>query len=403
MYCSKGFLLKTSKLCAQVALCLAVFQAPSEAQSLEKDTAPISSGSISGALTDLFEGGQLESEMQRNQQQNAAIANSVTPEVIRDSQSKLPRIDKLATASDFLGKIKYGTHNTVSKNGEQVITLIRSLTTEPLAQRDHTLRQLQSLAKENNPEALNFIGFVVANGLFGATKNQARAVEYFKTAAAANYQPAIYNLALDAAYSVPTKESLVKATSYINRAANVDTDNSFRICGFASFLYYRQGDLRNATHYTQQCGSALNGLPLALANNSLQLSKRIDLLRTSISTGVDDGYPLLERLTRTNANNDNQYLYCKYTLLNRLRLQPQLSLNDFAARCYDQFTHLDPKLKIDANRRGQAISGITSFASIEKTALDQLRTSNHFHYAWSVPYLPFPQQDVDLFSPLFPK
>jgi TPR repeat protein len=388
MHQQKGNQLRNIKLCALIALCFTVFQAKAETSS--------GTGSISGAINELLSGGQLESSMQKNQQQNTAVVNSVTPDVVSDTQSKLPKFN------DFLGKLRYGTHNTVSSNGEQVVALIRSLATDP-AQKDKALRQLQSLAKANNPEALNFIGFVLANGLFGATKNHDRAVEYFNASAAAGYQPAIYNLAIEAAYSGQGKESIARATNYINRASDIAKDSSSRVCGFASFLYYRQGDMRKAVRYTHECGSALVGLPVAISTTTLPLTKRIDLLRTSIATGVNDAYPLLERFTRESADNDNQYLYCKYNLLNRMRLQPQLNINDLAARCYDQFTHVDSKDKADANRRSQSIRGITSFAFSEKLALEQLRSSNHFHYAWSVPYLPFQQQDVDLFTPMFPR
>lgn len=352
--------------------------------------------SISGAITQFFQGGQLESAMKQNQQQNAATVNSVTPEVISNTQSSLPKFN------DFIGKIRYGTHNTVSDNGEQVVTLIRSLATDP-EHKDNTLRQLLSLARARNPEAMNFAGFVLANGLFGATKNQARAVEYFKAAAEANYQPAIYNLAIDAAYGGHGRDSLAQAATYITRASNIAADGSARVCGFASFIYYRLGELRDAGHYIQGCSSALAGLPLAVSSPSLPSSKRIALLRTSIGTGVNDAYPLLERVAYENAGNDNEYLYCKYYLFNRVRAQPQLAVNDVAAQCYDKYTHVDPKAKPDANRRNQAILGITSFVFSERLALDQLRASNHFHYAWNVPYLPFQQQDVDLFEPLFHK
>ncbi len=389
MHQLKSFRLNHEKLCILISLCFAAFQVQAETSSTD-------TGSISGAINELLRGGQLESSMQKNQQQNTAVVNSVTPKVVSDTQSNLPKFN------DFVGKIRYGTHNTVSSNGEQVVTLIRSLTTDP-AQKDNALRQLQSLAKTNNPEALNFIGFVLANGLFGATKNQARAVEYFNASAAANYQPAIYNLAIEAAYSGKGKESLVRATNYINRASGIAKDSSARVCGFASFLYYRQGDMHNAVHYSHDCNSALVDLPVAISSPTLPLTKRIALLRTSVATGLNDAYPLFERISRESADNDNQYFFCKYNLLNRMRLQPQSNLKDLATRCYDQFTHLDSKDKADLNRRNQAIGGITSFAFSEKLALEQLRSSNHFHYAWSVPYLPFQQQDVDLFAPLFPR
>jgi TPR repeat protein len=348
---------------------------------------------LQDSFTNLFQGGQLESAMKKNQQQNAEVANSVTPDVITDTQSKLPKFN------DFIGKIRYGTHNTVSKNGEQVVTLIRTVVTDP-TQKDNALHQLLALARSNNPEAQNFIGFILANGLFGATKDQARAVEYFKASAAASYQPAIYNLALDAAYN---NQNLEQATTYILRASNIGKDSSTRVCGFASFLFYRQNESKSAMRYTHECGSALAGLSVAAYDPTITYAKRVDLLRASIGTGVNDAYPLLERIAQENASNDSQFLYCKYNLLNRVRRQPQLAINDLAAQCYDKITHDPARDKTDPNRRSQAILGITSFVTSERVALDLLKSSNHFHYSWIVPYLPFQQQDVDLFAPLFPR
>jgi TPR repeat protein len=386
MYRQDNYRKYFSQGCALLALCFA-------------QTATADTEGISGAINRFFQGGQIESAMKQNQQQNADIANSVTPEVVSETQNSLPKFPKF---NDFIGKIKYGTHNTVSENGEQVVTLIRSLATNP-ERKESTLQQLVTLARARNPEAMNFAGFALANGLFGTTKNQARAVEYFKAAAEANYQPAIYNLAINAAYGGQGKESLAQAATYITRASNIAPDGSARVCGFASFIYYRLRELRDAGHYTQGCSSALAGLPLAVSNSTLPSAKRIALLRTSISTGVNDAYPLLERVAQENAVNDNEYLYCKYYIFNRVRAQPQLAAKDLAAQCYDKYTHVDASAKIDTNRRNQAILGITSFVYSERLALEQLRASNHFHYAWSVPYLPFQQQDVDLFEPLFPK
>lgn len=375
-----------SKVCLAIAISFAISNSYAENSSV--------SNGISGAFTEFMQGGEFEASMQKSQQQNKDVVKSVTTESVSKSQFKLPKFD------EFIGKIKYGTHNTASKNGEHVLSLIRSLATDP-AKTDSTLSQLQELAKSNNPEALNFVGFVLNNGLFNTPVNKERALVYFKASADQNYQPALYNLSIITAYSSQDNASLKRAINLINHAANLAPDNSFRVCGFASFLYYRVGDLSNSVRFTKSCGSALNGLPLSLNNNDIQMSKRIELLRTSISTGVDDGYGLLERITQQTSKNDNDFLYCKYSLLNRMRLQPQLSPIDYATQCYDKLPQAKDKLKNDPNTRNQVIAGITSFASLEKESLKDLRKSNHFHYSWTVPYLPFTQQDVDLFAPLF--
>jgi hypothetical protein len=46
----------------------------------------------------------------------------------------------------------------------------------------------------------------------------------------------------------------------------------------------------------------------------------------------------------------------------------------------------------------QIIRGIAGFVPVEINALVHIRRSNPFHYNWSVPYLPFGQQEVNLFS-----
>lgn len=378
---------RTACFCA--ALTLGILTLPMQAGAAEG----IDLTDQSNAFTTLLQSNQIETEMKEQQRRNTDVVNGVTPDMVTNTQNRLPRFN------DFMGKIKYGTHNVVSKNGEQIVALIRSLAIHP-EQSENILRQIQGLAKAKNPEALNFVGFVIANGLFGATINQDRANEYFRAAAASGYQPALYNLALDAAYNGRDHDALAQASDYIIRASNVALDSSSRVCGFASFLFYRQGDSNKATHFTLGCSSALNGLSLATTQPYPPADKRIALLRASIGAGVNDGYALLEQITRESATTDNQYLYCKYALLNRFRQQPQLSLNKAASQCYDKYTTDD---KPNANRRNQVIGAITSFVYTEKTALEQMRAANNFRYSWRVPYLPFHQQDVDLFAPLFPR
>jgi len=53
--------------------------------------------------------------------------------------------------------------------------------------------------------------------------------------------------------------------------------------------------------------------------------------------------------------------------------------------------------------RDQVIAGVAAFVPTEISTLASMRRSNHFHYGWSVPYLPFGQQEVNLFEALMPK
>jgi hypothetical protein len=361
----------------------------------QSELPPADNDSFVKTVKDLFQSGQIESEMKKQQEFNKSSVNSITPDVVRETKSKLPSFN------DYIGRLKYGTHNVVSKNGEQVVILIRSLTGNPTpSNKENILRELKNLAQSHNAEAMNFMGFVLMNGLFGATKNRPLAVEYFTASAAANYQPALYNLALDAAYHGKDRQSLINAGNLVTRASSVAKDSSYRVCGFASFVYYRMGDKNRAAYYSGECFSALADLPKAMSESTPNLQRKITLLRSSISTGIDDAYPLLEQITHENADKDSQYLYCKYKLLNRTRSNPQTSLKALAEQCFDQLAQ-SQKGKRDTYQRDQVVGGITSFVSSEKADLERTRASNRFHYAWSVPYLPFQQQDVDLFEPIF--
>jgi hypothetical protein len=75
------------------------------------------------------------------------------------------------------------------------------------------------------------------------------------------------------------------------------------------------------------------------------------------------------------------------------------TLRNDAVRCYQQSGNTPTDATQALLRYNTVVPGIIGFVPTEVRALAQERASNHFHYGWSVPYLPFRQQDVDLFEP----
>ena len=332
-------------------------------------------------------------EMQRQKNMNQAVVTKVGENEINQARASLPQLGVIGN------RLKYGSHHTVSQNGEEIIDLIRSLIQAPSTQQNSILSKLQVFAKNNVPEALHFFGFIFEYGLFGADKNLSKAVQYYQSAASFNYQPALYNLAIMSAYGRSGKVDLEKSRRLIRQAYALGNESSYRVCGFASFLSYRF-DLQNeAQRYAHRCVSPLANLSLATQNNELPLAKRVSLLRDSLATGVDDAYRLIVRITQPFKATDNNYTFCKYALVDRYRNKTTFNrLQDDALRCVAQaknFAYTDSKNKLLYD---QIIRGIAGFVPVEINALAHIRRSNPFHYNWSVPYLPFGQQEVNLFS-----
>lgn len=224
-------------------------------------------------------------------------------------------------------------------------------------------------------------------------------MDLYRNAAAFNYQPAIYDLAVAAAYGKGQRPDAGTASALISQAAAIAPDASYRVCGFGAFLSYRQGDQQRALTYTKSCWSDLAGIPKALYNDQVTPNQRVMLLRASIATGVDDGYGLLARVTH-DAGPEPQYLACKYMLVDKYRRTLNgNTLKDDAVSCYRQSGSAPTDPKEALLKLNTVVPGIIGFVPTEIRALEKSRASNKFHYAWSVPYLPFRQEDVDLFSP----
>lgn len=371
------------------AACLAAYlsgNANAQAQPLTPDA-------VNGFAESTFNSpvfGQLQANYQR---QSRSVVQSVSDLAVAQANAMLPRAKVLGE------RIRYGDHNVISNDGETMIAWMIELANAPVAQRNVLLSKLAALSGQNIPEALTFEGFVAEYGLFWTPRNLQRALELYRTAAAANYQPAIYDLAIASAYGKGQRSDLNEALGYVGRASSIAPDSSYRVCGFGAFLSYRSGDREQAMRYANSCWSDLAGIPKALYDPSESEAQRITLLRASVATGIDDGYGLLAQVTH-DAGPDPQYLACKYMLVNRYRMSlVGNTLRDDAVRCYQQSGNTPPEARQALLRYNTVIPGIIGFVPTEVRALAKERASNHFHYGWSVPYLPFRQQDVDLFEP----
>lgn len=340
----------------------------------------------------------VEHEMQRLRNINNAVVTQVGEKEINKARTSLPQLGSLAN------RLKYGLHHTISKNGEEIIDLIRSLAQAPTNQQHSILSKLHVFAKNGAPEALHFFGFIFEYGLFGANKDLSKAARYYQNAAAFHYQPSLYNLALIAAYGRLGHIDLEKSRELITQAYTLGNESSYRVCGFASFISYRLDKSTEAINYARSCTSPLASFAVALYNSQEPLPKRVSLLRDSLSTGVNDAYSLIEHITKPSIAIDSNYTFCKYMLVNRYRHRKNFQdLQEEATRCVHQTGKLSETELKNKILRDQAIRGITGFVPVEINALLNIRKSNYFHYNWSVPYLPFGQQEVNLFSSLIQK
>lgn len=376
-----------------VGMCLCAILAALFSTAAFPQGTPTTPESVKGFADSTFNSEVFKGLVQNYQHQNSAVVNSVGEIAVAVARAALPK------ASEYGERIRYGTHNVVTNDGETVVSWMIQLAGANAGQRRDFLTKLAGLASRRDPEAMTFEGFVSEYGLFGEAQSVPRAMDLYRDAAALNYQPAIYDLAVAAAYGKGERPDPGAAAALIAQAAAIAPDASYRVCGFGAFLAYRQNDRQRALTYTQNCWSDLAGIPKALYNDQVTPDQRIMLLRASIATGVDDGYGLLARVTQ-DAGPEPQYLACKYMLVDRYRRTlNNNTLKDDAVNCYRRYgtAQADPKEAL--LRLNTVVPGIIGFVPVEIRALEKSRAANRFHYAWSVPYLPFRQEDVDLFSP----
>lgn len=354
------------------------------------------SGSPGSYNADLMRSGVVEQYAQASQSANKEIVHGIGAEQIQRAMAMLPSMGQLGS------DIKYGKFVVVSDKGEEIITLIRSLAARNEAERATILRKIVNFSDRGYPEAVNFMGIIFEYGLFGATIDMDRAVAFYMTAAKRHYQPAIYNLANSDFYGKNGQRQVDEAERLIAQAYALGNEPSFRVCGLGAFMKYRKRKQSEALAYGRACFSALANLPNAVQANRNNMTERIKMLRDSIATGANDGFNVLEQIAQPTIG-DKDYLYCKYRLINRIRFTGDVkNLRELAKDCYQKTARNlnSPDEKIHAQ---MALAGIIGFVPVEINELKHLRETNHFHYAWSVPYLPFNQNEVDLFEPLMPK
>jgi hypothetical protein len=351
-----------------------------------------------GTTTAITNPEAVKQEEQRQKVLNQSAVKATTPAAIDEIRASLPKFAQIG------GQLKYGEHIVVSKEGQEIVSLIRSLTNKPQTDIGSTLRRIQEFASQGKPEALHFLGFAYEFGIFGVPKQIGKAISYYQSAAARNYQPSFYNLALIAAYGRGGTIDSDQALRYVTRAQGLANDTSGRVCGMASFLSFRAGKYEDAFRLSRGCTSPLAHLARATSGDTETLSQRVVWLRDSIATGVDDGYAQIAKISRPLAKNDNNYTFCKYALVNRHhKTQDFKRLREEATQCVDQMPKNTDNGQGPLSLREQVIAGVTSFVPTEIATLSNMRKSNRFHFGWSVPYLPFAQSEMDLFEPLLLK
>lgn len=357
---------------------------------------------------------RVQSDAERQKRTNAQIvANVPTPVVVplyqtpsspasASTKDTSPAVTRLAN-SLFVGaqQIRYGAHNTVSADAETLIETFRQSITGTTAQQAQAWNDVKNWAGQGVPEATHFLGFVVEMGLKGQKPDSALAARYYAQAAARGYQPALYNLGLQAGYGRGTRQDLGAAVRFMSQAAERGSDDSQRVCGMGSYLALRAQDFSAASRLAQNCGSPLATL-VDVRNNPVGITpQRVAALRQVIATGADDGYAALEALGRANIASDRQLLYCKYRLLGQLRNQTQLT--DVRARamtCVSQARSSLPKDLALTMSDAQLSDALAGFVVAERAALQTLRDGDTFHYGRSVPFLPYRGAEAELFEPV---
>jgi hypothetical protein len=260
------------------------------------------------------------------------------------------------------------------------------------------------LKERQSAEAFNFLGWLSETGAFGFAVNMTQAQDYYTKAAKFNYQPALYNLALGKAYGRFGQASPQSALPDLNAAIGIAKDDSGRVCGLASFVAHKLENPTAAVSYANGCPSALGTFVLARYTDKFHFEEKLRHLRNSIGTGADDGFPALLDAATVHAKStaDTNFMTCKYALMNTYRLGPLPSnLRPFAEKCVDSRGVF--KKASEAPMRDQAIAGVGAYVVGELANLKALRNSNKFRYSLPAPYLPFGQQEMNLFEKFLPQ
>jgi hypothetical protein len=324
-------------------------------------------------------------------------ARAASTRLIQDSslQSRLQEL-----AANLSGA---GPHAVSSRLGEKVISMIRMLPKADDEARQALLNRLEAMAKDGTPEALTFLGFAAEQGAYGIPRSLEKAAALYRAASQSGYQPALYDLALMNAYGRAMPRNLGEAEQLLARAVAAGVEGSNRVCGMASFVAYRLNDRAAMRNFSEGCNGPLSALAAAAVNPTVTDSNLVNRIKGSIATGVDDGYVALEVVTKANAANDTEFNYCLWSLVNQYRAQPSSpAIAPAAAACVERVATPGSKVATLAPQaRQQAALAIAHMVGSQVQELAASRKANNFHFGKPVPYLPFTQEDVDLFVGAF--
>ncbi|MAF04705.1 hypothetical protein [Herbaspirillum sp.] len=321
----------------------------------------------------------------RISQANRASLAQADDSAIAKAKAALPKV------SPDLYRGPKSPYFTTSKAGMDVINVIRALPRSSGTKRGELLAQIRSYSDAGLPEAVNFVGFIFEYGLFGAKKDLERALALYSAAGSRGYQPAMYNLANFHFYGKTGSQDLATTLQTVGSAYALGGDTSGRVCGLGAYASFRAGNAADAMRYATGCTSPLAKLPLAAFDQRITSLDRIRMLRETLNTGADDGFPLMHRIAAKDAKvaGDSK---CRYELLARFKLHtPTNGLLNEASACLQRFGGLVSE---------RSARDVANSVDVEVRAIEMARQQNQFHYSWSVPYLPFPTAETGLFLPL---
>lgn len=336
-------------------------------------------------------GPQIQAEADRQAASNRQAVQATSSQIIEKAKEGLPKFDGLGM------HLRLGETITASEEGKTVIAAIRRLPKTQGTEQRSIVEQLAGFASAGVPEAIHFMGFLHETGMFNATKNPVKAYQLYSAATSKRYAPSAYNQALMQAYGRLSNTNADLAISLLSKSNNMARDTSGRVCGMWSFLTYRAGNLKESFAAAQGCGSPLANLARA-TDTAQPLPQRVTWLRDSLATGVDDGFIALAKATRQEARTDPNATFCKYELVAKhFDKGPPKNLRSEAQLCLN-FVTKDTGSTGPLSQQEQMIAGVSGFVPAEIGELKKLRQANRFKYSWPVPYLPFTQQEVDLFE-----
>lgn len=334
------------------------------------------------------------------------VADSPAVKVLSERLEQANKRAVAAADGDMVARVKAGLpklqdklyrgpkspYFTLSPQGQEVITVIRAIPHASGEKRRDLLVKIKQYSAAGLPEATNFVGVILEYGLFGARKDLSQALAMYQSAAAAGYQPALFNVANFSFYAKGGTQDLRLSAEVIQRAFTLAQDTSGRVCGLGAFLNYRAGNNQEAMKYANGCTSPVAKIPLALYSERMSPLDRIKNLRESLTTGADDGFRFIRLIADSTPKLEPQ-LKCRYRLLDRYRLAggPHETAES-AEQCLRE-------LGVSSNN-GRMAQDITNYVEVEARAIATARQQNQFHYSWSVPYLPFPLSEVGLFQPI---